>query len=64
LDDHYFYVDWDDAIRNARMALAAAEGADASGIPNALENSNLRTGRVFISEEDNENITGVGRRER
>lgn len=64
LEDHYFYVDWDDAIRNARMALAATESSGASCISNAMENSNLRNGRVFITEEENDNIRGVGWRER
>lgn len=64
LDDQYFYVDWDDAIRNSRMTLAAAEGPGPSGIPNALENANLRNGRVFITEEDNDKIPGIGWSER
>lgn len=55
LDDQYFYVDWDDAIRNSKMALDAAKDTAPSGIPNAPSGANLRNGRVFITDEDNDN---------
>ena len=59
-DAQYFYVDWDDAIRNVRMGLAAEQSDSTSGIPTALENANQRNRRVFFTEEDSDDIPGGG----
>jgi hypothetical protein len=55
LDEQYFYVDWDEAIRNARIASTAGGNTSTSCKPNALEKAGLRNGRVFITEEDDDN---------
>lgn len=58
-DDQYFYVDWDDAIRNIRMSLAAEQRDSPSDTPNALENANQRNRLVFFTEEDSDEIPGT-----
>jgi len=54
-DDQYCYVDWDDAIRNSRIASDAAQDTSPSGISASLSRANFSNGRVFITEDDNDN---------
>ncbi|MGY2960169.1 integrase [Pseudomonas sp. TE36184] len=55
LDDQYCYVDWDAAIRNSTMASDATKDRGLSGVPDPLSHVNFRNGRVFITEDDNDN---------
>lgn len=55
LDDQYCYVDWDDAIRNSRVASDAAKDTSPSGISASLSRANFSNGHVFITEDDNDN---------